>query len=296
MNLEIGARSAADTVLQTNVDSEAVTREANDVILQANIDNTYTKTETGDRLFVKANKSDVYTKDETYTKQETGNRIFVKTNKTELESEVASRISAVSGEATARSDADNALATSLNTKTLARLAEVAAERSRIDALLEGTGVNLNQLKELVDAYTTSDSDILAQIGVINTNISNIQTQLDGTDTALNTLLANIEVAAPTPDYGDNTHRVMIGSSSGATTITLIDLSGNELYVSAHPDYQHLVGDVPYTTFNKKQLFFNGVELTNFRGYANGIYFTDGDNNTVAVSTTGLVSGDLVKFV
>ena len=38
MNLEIGARSAADTVLQTNVDSEAVTRESNDAILQSNLD------------------------------------------------------------------------------------------------------------------------------------------------------------------------------------------------------------------------------------------------------------------
>ena len=155
---------------------------------------------------------------------------------------------------------------------------------------------MNQLKELVDAYTTSDSDILAQIGLINTNINNIQTQLDGTDTALNTLLANIEVAAPTPDYGDNTHRVMIGSSSGATTITLIDLSGNELYVTAHPDYQHLVGDVPYTQFNEKQLFFNGVELTGFTGYANGIYFKDENGNLLPVSTFGLASGDLVKFV
>ena len=45
---------------------------------KANIDDTYTKTETGNLLFVKADKDDVY------TKTETGNRIFVKANKTDV--------------------------------------------------------------------------------------------------------------------------------------------------------------------------------------------------------------------
>ncbi len=43
---------------------------------------------------------------------------------------------------------------------------MAGERSRIDALLAGTTIDLNQLQELVTAYTTSDASILAQIALL----------------------------------------------------------------------------------------------------------------------------------
>ena len=51
------------------------------------------------------------------------------------------------------------------------------ERKRIDALLDGTGVDLNQLKELIAAYSSADTSLQDQITAINcyTNITAIQT-------------------------------------------------------------------------------------------------------------------------
>ena len=200
---ELTARSAADAVLQSNLDAEANTRATDDATLQTAI-----QQEQKDRTEAVLNEADArVAADATLQSNIDAERDLrieddevLQTNITN-EAQFRQHFDAL--EATARSDADNALAASVNAEKVARLAEVKVERERIDALLEGTGVDLNQLKELVTAYTTSDANILAQIGLINTNIAGIQAQLDGTDAALNTLIANIEAAgpaAPSPDY------------------------------------------------------------------------------------------------
>ena len=95
-------------------------------------------------------------------------------------------------ETSARSSADSALSSLITAEETSRLAEVAVERARIDSLLDGTTVDLNQLSELVTAYQTSDTNILSQIANINTTIASIQSQLASTDTKLDTLLDNID--------------------------------------------------------------------------------------------------------
>jgi len=110
----------------------------------------------------------------------------------------------IDNEATARGGADETLSGLITAEKNARLAEVAVERSRIDAILQGTSIDLNQLQELITAYTTSDNNILAQIGSINTNITAIQAQLNGTDQKLNALIEDVAVVGapvpPSPDY------------------------------------------------------------------------------------------------
>jgi hypothetical protein len=45
------------------------------------------------------------------------------------------------------------------------------EKGRIDTLLDGTSIDLNQLQELINAYTTADSSLLAQIASLTARVS-----------------------------------------------------------------------------------------------------------------------------
>ena len=192
---ELNARSAADATLQSNIDAEAVSRVSGDAAVQAAVDQ-----EVSDRQAdVSAEESARTAADaslQSAIDSEAATRLSSdQTLQSSIDSETAARISAISSEATARSNADNTLSGSILAEQVARLAEVAAERARIDAILDGTDVDLNQLKELIVAYTTSDDNILSQISQINTTVAGIQSQLDGTDAALNTLIANIAATA-----------------------------------------------------------------------------------------------------
>ena len=189
---ELNARSAADATLQSNIDAEAASRVSGDAAVQAAVDQEVSDRQADVSAEESARQSaDAYL--QSVIELEAATRLSDDEKlQTSIDSETAARISAISSEATARSNADNTLSASILAEQVARLAEVAAERSRIDAILDGTDVDLNQLKELIVAYTTSDDNILSQISQINTTVAGIQSQLDGTDAALNTLIANIE--------------------------------------------------------------------------------------------------------
>jgi hypothetical protein len=169
--LEANARTTADGQLQSAIDAEASTRVAADTSLQSNID-----AEASTRASADA------------------------TLQSNITAEATARTAAIGVEATARQSADNTLSGLITAEQTARLAEVAVERQRIDSLLEGTGVDLNQLKELIAAYSSADTSLQDQITAINTNITAIQAQLTGTDDTLNTLLANIAVSEPEPTH------------------------------------------------------------------------------------------------
>lgn len=98
-----------------------------------------------------------------------------------VDQEITDRQTAVSTEITARTDADTALAVQLTAEQNPRLAEIAVERQRIDTLLDDTSVDLNHLQELITAYQTADTSILAKIATINTNHTNFTTSLAATD-------------------------------------------------------------------------------------------------------------------
>jgi hypothetical protein len=180
-----------------------------------------------------------------------------------IATETAARLTAVSNEATARSDADNLLSASIATETNARLAEVAAERARLDAMLAGTSIDLNQLQELVTAYTTSDASILAQIGAITTNISAIQSQLDGTDSALNTLIANIQATGP------YTHDIKAILDAGLSQ----ESTGGPAYVMSSYTRVFSVGSLTHT--NSDVFYAKGVNATTSNVEHRAIYYDEG---------------------
>ena len=106
----------------------------------------------------------------------------------DLTAEIANRDVAVSAEQLARSNADNSLSTNIGTERAERLAEVSVERERINAMLSGSDINLDQLNELVTAYQSSDSNILLQIGAITTSINGLQSSLTALTLRVDTLV------------------------------------------------------------------------------------------------------------
>ena len=225
---ELTARSAADAVLQSNLDAEANTRATDDATLQTAI-----QQEQKDRTEAVLNEADARVAADTTLQSNIDAERDLRIEddevlQTNITNEAQARQHFDALEATARSDADNALAASVNAEKVARLAEVKVERERIDALLEGTGVDLNQLKELVTAYTTSDANILAQIGLINTNIAGIQAQLDGTDAALNTLIANIQATPAVPAVPGDGYAVSVRNNKSNTFLYIDETNAQTL--------------------------------------------------------------------
>ena len=182
------ARSSADSTLQFNIDEEKTTRINADTSLSNRIN-----TETTDRgsainavfIDLSALIDEVRTAGETEVLDREGAVLTVSDG---LAQEVTDRINAINAEQTARSDADGALAANIITERDARLAEVLVERQRIDSMLSGTDINLNQLQELVNAYQSSDSDILLQIGAITTSINAMQASLTTLTQRVDTLV------------------------------------------------------------------------------------------------------------
>ena len=185
---EQGARSSADSTLQFNIDEEKTARTNADTSFSNRI-NAET-TARGDEISAVSTDlnnqiNDVNTAVNTEVSDRQGAVLIVSNG---LAQEVTDRINAINAEQTARSDADGALAANIVTERDARLAEVLVERQRIDAMLSGTDINLNQLQELVNAYQSSDSDILLQIGAITTSINNMQASLTTLTQRVDTLV------------------------------------------------------------------------------------------------------------
>jgi hypothetical protein len=185
---EQGARSSADSTLQFNIDEEKTARGNADTSLSNRIN-----AETTDRgSAINAAFNDLSgLVDEVRTAVE--NELLDRENAVSgvsdgLADEIAERGAAVTAEQLARSNADDSLSSNIDTERDERLEEVRVERERIDAMLSGSDINLNQLHELVTAYQSSDSDILLQIGAITASINGLQANLTALTQRVNTLV------------------------------------------------------------------------------------------------------------
>lgn len=223
---EASVRSGADAILQFNLDAESAARNVAETTLQSNI----LQENVARTAAVSAETSARSSADSTLQlniDQEASNRTAALSAEASARTSVNSTLqSNINSEASARSSADESLSLQITDEKAARLQEVGVERSRIDAMLEGTTVDLDQLKELITAYTTSDNNILTQIGNINTNIKNIQVQLGNTDTKLNTLIEDVS-SEPPPPPADFTV-VSFSTADGFTTFEVSNDRVNNL--------------------------------------------------------------------
>ena len=114
---------------------------------------------------------------------------IVKSDLPGLVSDLASLDTAIKTEATDRSAA-------IQAEAGARAAEIASERARIDAILSGSDVDLDQFREVV-AFVRSidlanDTDLLAKVTEINVKITAEETARIAADAALTAELATLQ--------------------------------------------------------------------------------------------------------
>jgi len=181
-------RASADSTLQFNIDEEKTARLAADTFNSNRI-----TIETNARVSAISTAVNDLTGQIAAVTAAVDNELIdrenaVMTVSNDLAAEIANRENAVSAEQLARSNADNSLSANINTERVERLAEVSVERERINAMLSGSDINLDQLSELVTAYQSSDSDILVQIGALTTSINGLQSSLMALTLRVDTLV------------------------------------------------------------------------------------------------------------
>jgi hypothetical protein len=106
----------------------------------------------------------------------------------DLTAEATRAVAAEQKEAADRAAADTTIVDNLNKETTDCAADVAIERGRLETLLEGTSVNLDQLKELVTNYNTFDVTQQSAIGVVTATCTSLQIQITDVKTKLDCAL------------------------------------------------------------------------------------------------------------
>jgi hypothetical protein len=94
----------------------------------------------------------------------------------DLTAEAARALAAVNKEVTDRASADASLLTRIEQRITDRVALVQVERARIDAILADNSVDLNKLKNIVDAYKALDTKQATEITALTSTCASLQTQ------------------------------------------------------------------------------------------------------------------------
>jgi hypothetical protein len=114
------------------------------------------------------------------------NRATIKENQleSELDTEVLNRKEAITTEQNTRQTAiDNLntqLTTAINNETFERNLEVNRIDGRINHLLDGTDIDTDQLREIIDAYSLADTNILSQIASLQERLTTIENRYNTT--------------------------------------------------------------------------------------------------------------------
>lgn len=114
------------------------------------------------------------------------NRATIKENQleSELDTEVLNRKDAITTEQNTRQSAIDNLNTQLtnaiNNETFERNLEINRIDGRINHLLDGTDIDTDQLKEIIDAYSLADTNILSQIASLQERLTTIENRYNTT--------------------------------------------------------------------------------------------------------------------
>lgn len=89
-------------------------------------------------------------------------------------SNVEAAILAAQADLIGAGQANNTVALALSDYQSSNNTALAVERARLDDLLASTNLDLDQLHEIITAYTTSDASMLAQITTMNGQLQALQ--------------------------------------------------------------------------------------------------------------------------
>ncbi len=140
----------------------------------------------------------------------------------DLQQETIDRLAADAEEKTAREAAITAeqvardvaislaqanLTTSINNETAMRTAEdnairgeIGVEKARIDMILQGTSIDLDELQELIQAYTQSDASLLQQINTLTASMTQAQNDIVANKALQDTLSSEVSTLTSTADF------------------------------------------------------------------------------------------------
>lgn len=96
----------------------------------------------------------------------------------DLSDEVSDRQAAVASEAVARGVAVASEAATRAAAVLSLTSSVNVEKSRIDGILSGSSINLDNLKEIVDAFEAADSSLLSTLSALQAQVTTLESRLD----------------------------------------------------------------------------------------------------------------------
>jgi hypothetical protein len=208
------------------------------------------------------------------------------------------------------SDADTAIAavaSDLSSYETSNDAALAVETGRLDALLSGSGVDLDQLVELVAAYELADTTIISSITTLqadvdqnesdaDTAIAAVASDLSSYETSNDAALA-AEIASTNTDFASaTTDRTAIRTEFAAADSTL------EGYILEFYSQDTIVtGDSPYTMGSEQILFIDAsggnvtLNLPAPSGDNDGAMFrikrVDGDeDNSATVASAASIEG------
>jgi hypothetical protein len=167
ISTEISARTTADQELKTSIETEATSRTLAVALAR-------------DDLTSEVNRAVLA------ELQERTDRLAADASlRFDLTAEVTRALAAEQKEAYDRATADSTIADNLNKEVVDCDADVNIEKVKLDTLLAGTSIELDQLKELVTNYNTLDSVQATEItlvtnicGDLQTQITNVKTKLD----------------------------------------------------------------------------------------------------------------------
>lgn len=96
----------------------------------------------------------------------------------DLSDEVSDRQAAISAEASARGVALASEASARAAAVLAVTQAVNVEKQRINAILSGSTIDLDSLKEVVDSFQAADSSLLGTLTALQAQVTTLESRLD----------------------------------------------------------------------------------------------------------------------
>ena len=170
ISTEISARNTADQELKTSIETEATARTLAVALARDDLTSEVNRAVASELQ----EKTDRVAADDSL--------------RFDLTAEVNRALAAEQKEANDRATADSIIVDNLNKEVLDCEADINIEKVRLDTLLAGSSIELDQLKELVTNYNTLDVAQQTEITVVTNTCSNLQTQITNVKTKLDLAL------------------------------------------------------------------------------------------------------------
>ena len=84
-----------------------------------------------------------------------------------------------------RISGDAAVLSAMTSGDVALGVRIDVEKARVDSILSGSSIDLNQLTELIAAYTSADSSLLTQVQTLQASVTTLQNDIDSLTSSLN---------------------------------------------------------------------------------------------------------------